>query len=213
MNDILADIQRCLGAQSVDLPSGLDIIPMVMLQQPGMFARQQSQSSERKPEGFPRNSNTGGANGVFDKVIHADTGLTSRDSVQWPSRFWRSADIPRRPASAPRTNVNTFNPEYMRRPLPTDSGRRNILANARRPTVSPGSVYSSMDKISEVLVHPENMRPLLPTDSIYPIVPVEVKKPSSRADSGYSSMSVSRRTSPRSYGSGNESEGPPDLPG
>ena len=34
MNDILNDIQRCLGAKSVDLPSRIDIISMAAQQQP-----------------------------------------------------------------------------------------------------------------------------------------------------------------------------------
>lgn len=38
MVDILADIKRCFGAHSVDLPSGLDIISKAALQQPTLLS-------------------------------------------------------------------------------------------------------------------------------------------------------------------------------
>lgn len=38
MGDILADIQSCFGAQSVDLPSELDIISKATLRQPDLFS-------------------------------------------------------------------------------------------------------------------------------------------------------------------------------
>lgn len=105
MSDILADIQRCLGAESVDLPSGLDIISMASLQHPGLFAplnprdRSFSQLPAERPEDVADLKGPGKSLLSVAKAGYPFGNMTSTEFLQWPLPTSSSVDAPSRPVS------------------------------------------------------------------------------------------------------------------
>lgn len=151
MTDILADIQRCLGARSVDLPSGLDIMSKASLQQPGLFVRPKPRRglydhfATENPEDTFHLKSTGQDYFMLKEEGPAVGSIGSAGSGHWPLSISSSTDTPRRAVSVRPTDVMILYPEHVRRSQTTDSISPNILVNAQWPPVMHDSGYSSLD--------------------------------------------------------------------
>lgn len=105
MSDILADIKRCLSAESVDLPSGLDIISMASLQHPGLFAPlyprdgSYSRFPAGRPEDMPDFKSPGDPSLLVARAGNAVGSMTSTEFLQLPMPTSSSVDVPSRPVS------------------------------------------------------------------------------------------------------------------
>lgn len=152
MTDILADIKHCLGARSVDLPSGLDIMSKASLQQPDLFARPKPRrglyehSLTENPEDTFHLQSTGQNYFMLNDEGRAVGSIGSAGSWHRPFSISSSTDTPRRAVSFRPTDVMILYPEHVRRPQPTDSINPNILVNGEWPPVMHDSGYSSLDE-------------------------------------------------------------------
>lgn len=172
MTDILADIKRCLGARSVDLPSGLDIMSKASLQQPGLFARPKPRPKPRR--GLYEHSLTENPEDTFhlqstgqDYFMLNDEGRavgSTGSAGLWhrPLSISSSTDTPRRTVSVRPTDVMILYPEHVRRPQPTDSINPNILVNVEWPPVMHDSGYSSLDETPNTSPPPQAPPPQAP---------------------------------------------------
>lgn len=108
MSDILADIQLSVGAQSVDLPTGLDILSIASTLPPRPNPRSeprdtpQSQSDAGECEYVPQPSTMEGRHSLTAEVVHEAVSATSADFVQPPSSLGSChGQIPRQKGRLP----------------------------------------------------------------------------------------------------------------
>lgn len=108
MGNILADIKRCFHAESVSLPSGLDIISMASLQHPGLFASPKARDgpyghiTARRPKDitFSHYSDIGDRFSPVAEVVNTGQSMGSTNFEQWSLRAF-AVDAPTQPISVP----------------------------------------------------------------------------------------------------------------
>lgn len=139
MTDILADIRRCLGADSVDLPTGLDIFSdrvkqLTLLSKEKPRDRPRRQSAGRKLEDLSQFLYTGPEPFLMSQRVHAGGSMASADPGQWPRPSLSSVDVPPWAADiAQPPTIITFPQQPMRRAHP-DSGYSSLHVT---PNTSP----------------------------------------------------------------------------
>lgn len=118
MSDILADIKRCLGAESVDLPSGLDIVSMASI----------SQLAAGMPEDMSHFANQGEGSLLVAQRGHAVEKSTPSDFLprSLPSS---SVEASSRPVSVPSPAAVIAYPGYDGRAPRVDLIESHILVN------------------------------------------------------------------------------------